>query len=95
MRDTESMDIIRMLIGKRSEIRVFDSRGYSEFSMRMGDVSDHCTHCAIEYEVMAGADAIVIVTEWNQFRILDLIPAKSIMCGEVFVDLRNVYPSSE
>jgi UDPglucose 6-dehydrogenase len=53
------------------------------------------TWCADAYEAAEGADAVVIVTEWNEFRALDLERVKTIMKAPVFVDLRNVYPPEE
>jgi UDPglucose 6-dehydrogenase len=47
------------------------------------------------YEIAVDADAIVIVTEWDEFRALDLKRLKSVMRDSVIVDLRNIYPASE
>ena len=47
--------------------------------------------CADPYEVAAGADAMVLMTEWNIYRGLDLARLRDSMSGRVFVDLRNVY----
>ena len=47
------------------------------------------------YDVAQGADAVVLVTEWNEFRSLDLERLKSLMKAPVFVDLRNVYRPHE
>ena len=46
-------------------------------------------------EVVEGADAIVLMTEWNEYRGLDLKKLKSLMAGDVFVDLRNVYEDQQ
>ena len=46
----------------------------------------------VSYEAMDGADALVIVTEWDAFRALDLNRAKSLLNEPVLVDLRNIYP---
>jgi len=47
--------------------------------------------CQDAYDAMTGADAVVLATEWNQFRNLDLERAKSLLRVPVFIDLRNVY----
>ena len=52
-------------------------------------------YCANEYEVMKGADALVLITEWNQFRRLDLERVKDLLAEPVFFDLRNVYEPDE
>jgi UDPglucose 6-dehydrogenase len=54
------------------------------------------TYCDDEYECAKGADAVVIVTEWEQFRALDLDRLKKVMAGKpAIVDLRNIYPADE
>jgi len=49
------------------------------------------SYAADAYEAVAGCDAMVIVTEWNQFRNLDLERIRGLMRGRVFIDLRNIY----
>ena len=53
------------------------------------------TYCGDAYEAATGADAIVIVTEWDIYRALDLKRLSTIMTSKVMVDLRNVYPSAD
>jgi UDPglucose 6-dehydrogenase len=53
------------------------------------------TLCASAYQAIEGADAVVIVTEWNEFRALDLRRLKSLMKSPVLVDLRNIYRPEE
>ena len=49
-------------------------------------------YCDNAYQTAEGADALVIMTEWNQFRNLDWPRLKKVMTGRMVVDLRNVYP---
>ena len=49
------------------------------------------TLCEDEYEAATGADVLVLATEWNQFRSLDLDRLKSLLAQPILVDLRNVY----
>ncbi len=49
------------------------------------------TYCKDAYDCMTGADALVLITEWNEFRALDLTRVKSLLRQPVLVDLRNVY----
>jgi UDPglucose 6-dehydrogenase len=49
-------------------------------------------YCTGPYEAMEGADGVAIVTEWNEFRALDLDRVKSLLSAPILVDLRNVYP---
>ena len=53
------------------------------------------TYCDSPYSCAEGADVIVIVTEWEQFRALDLARLKQVMTHPALVDLRNVYPPEE
>ncbi len=51
--------------------------------------------CDDPYEAMDGADAAVIITEWNQFRMLDLARVRTLLRRPVLVDLRNIYKAGE
>ena len=53
------------------------------------------TWCEDSYEAMTGADAVVILTEWNEFRALDLARAKSLLAAPLMIDLRNIYSPDE
>ena len=51
--------------------------------------------CENAYETMEGADALAIVTEWNEFRLLDLQRAKGLLSQPLMIDLRNIYKPEE
>jgi UDPglucose 6-dehydrogenase len=71
-------------------------KGYDPVSMdnaRM--VLDGVDYCGSAYEVAEGADAIVVVTDWNEFKHLDMARVKDLMRGEVVVDGRNIYNPDE
>jgi UDPglucose 6-dehydrogenase len=87
MRDAPSLDIIRGLEKRGARIRAYDPQGMEEASKILPDL----TTCSDAYEACSGADALVLITEWNQFRMLDLARIKKIMRQPVIVDLRNVY----
>ena len=87
MRDAPSLDIVPMLQAGGAAIRAFDPEGMDEARKMLNDL----TWCGNAYEAMDGADAVVIVTEWNEFRALDLDRAKAMLKAPVMVDLRNVY----
>jgi UDPglucose 6-dehydrogenase len=53
------------------------------------------TYCRDAYDAATGADAVTIVTEWNEFRALDLKRLGDVMAGKVMVDLRNVYSAAD
>jgi UDPglucose 6-dehydrogenase len=91
MRDAPSLDIIAALQAAGARVKAFDPEGMKEAAKTLKDV-----HFAPNpYECVAGADAAVIVTEWDQFRALDLTRVKAAMQQPVMVDLRNVYRPAE
>ncbi len=88
MRDSPSLAILPALVDKGAIIKAHDPEGVKEAQNILPD--------AIMYmdsidEAIKGSDAIVLMTEWNQYRGLDLTHVKSMMKGNVFIDLRNVY----
>ncbi len=87
MRDAPSLDIIRGLEKRGARIRAYDPQAMREASKILPDL----TTCSDAYEACSGADALVLITEWNQFRMLDLARIKSLLRQPVIVDLRNVY----
>jgi len=87
MRDAPSLDIIRGLEKRGARIRAYDPQAMGEASKLLPDLAT----CDNAYEACSGADALVLVTEWNQFRMLDLARIKSLLRQPVIVDLRNIY----
>ncbi len=86
MRDAPSLVIVPYLREKGARIRAFDPEGAKEAKKRL-DIE----MCADAYEAMDGADGVAILTEWNEFRALDLGRVKSLLKRPVMVDLRNIY----
>jgi len=87
MRDAPSLKIVPGLQAAGATVRAFDPEGMAEAKALL----DRVTWCADAYDAAQGADALVIVTEWNEFRALDLERLKSAMKAPLMVDLRNVY----
>ncbi|MDP6786560.1 MAG: UDP-glucose/GDP-mannose dehydrogenase family protein [Rhodospirillales bacterium] len=87
MRDAPSLDIIPALQAAGATLRVFDPEAMDEAR----SLIDGVEWCADAYDTMEGADALAILTEWNAFRALDVERMKSLMRGNVMVDLRNIY----
>jgi UDPglucose 6-dehydrogenase len=87
MRDAPSVDIIRALEKRGAQIRAYDPQAMREASRLLPAL----VTCENAYEACRGADALVLVTEWNQFRMLDLARVKSLLREPVIVDLRNIY----
>ena len=87
MRDAPSLDIAPALQAMGAEVRAFDPEGMEEAAKLLEGV----TFSDGPYEAVEGADAVVILTEWNQFRALDLDRVKLLLRQPVMVDLRNIY----
>jgi UDPglucose 6-dehydrogenase len=91
MRESPSLDIVPALAAAGAKVKAHDPVGMAEAKKVLPQIE----YCAGPYEAMQGADALVIVTEWNAFRSLDLARMKSLLKAPVVVDLRNVYNPRE
>jgi UDPglucose 6-dehydrogenase len=91
MRDSPSLDIVPALLEKGAQVRAFDPEGMDEARKLLPGI----TYCDDAYATMDGADCLAIVTEWNEFRALDLARVKSLLKSPVLVDLRNVYEPAQ
>jgi UDPglucose 6-dehydrogenase len=91
MREAPSLDIVPALIEAGAAVRAYDPEGMEEAKKLL----DGVIWCEGAYEAMAGADALVIITEWNAFRALDLARIKESMKAPVMIDLRNIYDPRE
>ena len=91
MREAPSLSIVRGLLDKGVRVRAYDPEGMAEAAKLMPDVE----FCANPYACAEGAHALAIVTEWAQFRALDLPRLKGVMAEPKIVDLRNIYRRDE
>jgi UDPglucose 6-dehydrogenase len=91
MRDAPSLTIVQALIGNGAKVRVVDPQGFREGEALLPGV----TWEDDAYVAAHGADAIVLLTEWNEFRALDLGRMSAAMSTPAMVDLRNIYSKSE
>jgi UDPglucose 6-dehydrogenase len=87
MREAPSIATITALQDMGARVRVFDPAGMDQAKIELKDV----TYCDGPYDCVDGADALVIATEWEQFRALDLKRLHDLMACPVVVDLRNIY----
>ncbi|MSO76009.1 MAG: UDP-glucose/GDP-mannose dehydrogenase family protein [Alphaproteobacteria bacterium] len=87
MRDAPSLVIIPALIEAGASVQVFDPQGMAGARAML----DGVTWCGDAYAVGRGADAVVILTEWNEFRALDLVRLHQQMRRPVLIDMRNIY----
>jgi UDPglucose 6-dehydrogenase len=86
MRDAPSLVIVPYLQKAGATIRAFDPEGHREAAKHM-----QLDYCADTYETLEGADGVVLLTEWNEFRALDFARVKAALKTPLMVDLRNVY----
>ena len=87
MRESPSLAIIPALAHAGAHIRAYDPEGMAEAAKLLGGIE----FCDSSYATLEGADALVIITEWNEFRALDLKRVKALMRAPLIVDLRNIY----
>ena len=87
IRESSSMVIIRDLLAMGAKVKAFDPAAIDEAKAVVPEVE----YGKDPYDVAKGSDALVLVTEWNQFRRLDLQRIKTLLKMPIFIDLRNVY----
>jgi UDPglucose 6-dehydrogenase len=87
MRDAPALDIVPSLQAEGASVRAFDPEGMNEAKHMLKDVA----FAQGPYECVEGADALVLITEWDQFRALDLDRVKKALKAPVVIDLRNIY----
>ena len=87
VRDSPAIALITALLDNGAKITAFDPHGMAAFKA----IAPEITYAPDAYQCVTGADALVIVTEWEAFRALDLDRIKARMAAPVIVDLRNVY----
>jgi len=91
MREAPSIPLVTGLLDLGAKVRAYDPAGMEQAKSELPDI----TYCEDPYAVARDADALVIVTEWRQFRALDLKRLKREMATPVMVDLRNIYRRDE
>jgi len=87
IREAPAIDIIRGLLDRGARIQAYDPAAMAE----AGQTIPEMQLCKDAYEAVAGTDVVVIVTEWNEFRMLDLARVKELVTEPRLVDLRNIY----
>jgi UDPglucose 6-dehydrogenase len=87
MRDAPSLEVLPRLTAAGAVIRAFDPAGMAEAQKLMPNL----TYCNDAYETMVGAEALVLLTEWNEFRALDLVRVAELLVNPLVIDLRNIY----
>ena len=91
MREAPAITICEYLAGRGANLRVYDPAAMKEAEWRLASIKDSVYFAANENDAMQGADALVITTEWNQFRNINLTEVKETLSSPYFFDLRNIY----
>jgi len=91
MREAPAIDIIKDLLQRGAKVRAYDPVAMKEASAVLPDVA----YLADEYEAVTDADALVFMTEWNQFRALDMRRIRDLMRSPRIADLRNIYEPAD
>jgi UDPglucose 6-dehydrogenase len=91
MRESPSLAVLPLLLEAGATIRAFDPEGMDEAKKLLPDLD----YCSDAYQAIEGADALVLLTEWNEFRALDLGRVRSLLRSPVMIDLRNIYQPDE
>jgi UDPglucose 6-dehydrogenase len=95
MRESPAITICEGLVSRGAKIRAWDPAAMKEAEWRLESIKDRLVFASDEYDAITGCEALVILTEWNQFRNLDLLRVKSLLALPYFFDLRNIYKQEE
>jgi len=91
MREAPALSLIRGLVREGARVQAYDPEAMKEAKALLKDVDGHVTYCRKSYEACDGADALVLVTEWNEFREPDFDRIKKLLRLPVVFDGRNIY----
>lgn len=92
IRDAPSLVVIEKLLNAGANVRVFDPVSMEEIEQKLGKKVMYCKN---PYDTAQDADAVALVTEWKQFRLINWVKIKQLMNGNVVVDGRNIYDPAE
>ena len=91
MRESPALTILTELADLGARFRAYDPEAMEESSWRLAHLKEQISYVMDEYEAMDGADAVMILTPWNQFRNLELDRVKELLRAPYFFDFRNIY----
>ncbi|MCT4619048.1 MAG: UDP-glucose/GDP-mannose dehydrogenase family protein [Marinisporobacter sp.] len=91
MREAPSLTILTELANLGVKLKIFDPEGEKEGTWRLSHIKENVEFCNNEYEACENTDGLVIITEWHQFRNMNLEKLKDAMKDYYFFDLRNIY----
>jgi UDPglucose 6-dehydrogenase len=95
MRESPAIDICEGLVKRGVRLRLYDPAAMQEAAWRLKSIENFIYFADNEYNAMEGSHALVLATEWNQFRNLDLKKVNELLISPYFFDLRNIYNKEE
>ena len=95
MRESAAIAVCEYLASRDAKLRVYDPAAMKEAQWRLAAIKDSVYYARDEYDAAQGAHALVIITEWNQFRNIDLSRVRKLLSDPYFIDLRNIYTREE
>jgi UDPglucose 6-dehydrogenase len=95
MREAPAIAICEGLVSRGAKLRVWDPEAMKEAAWRLESIRNSMVFAKDEYDAISGSDALVLVTEWNQLRTLDLDRVRNLLTAPFFFDLRNVYKRTD
>jgi UDPglucose 6-dehydrogenase len=95
MRESPAITISEYLVSRGAKLRVYDPAAMKEAQWRLSSIKDSVYFASGEYDAMQSACALILATEWNQFRNLNLAKVKELLSAPYFFDLRNIYKPSD
>jgi UDPglucose 6-dehydrogenase len=91
MREAPSLVILQALVKEGAKLNIYDPQGEKEGKWRLESIKDDIMFCANEYDAANEVDALVILTDWAQFKTLDMDKIFTAMNGKYFFDFRNMF----
>lgn len=90
VREAPALHLCRSLVAAGARVRACDPVAADEARAALGSLAEHVTFVTDAYDAASGAEAVAIITEWNEYRSLDLMLLRDVMSGRIIVDARNV-----
>ena len=91
MRESPAITICQGLVEKGMRLRIYDPEAMKEAEWRLEKIKDFLYFALDEYDAIKESDALILITEWNQFKNLNLLKVKDLLRQPYFFDLRNIY----
>lgn len=91
MREAPSIPIIQALVKEGIHIKTYCPQGMKEAAWRLSKEQKYIEYCTDQYSAVKGVDLLVIITEWEQFKMADISKVKQLMSGDIVYDLRNIF----